>query len=93
MDYNNEYIGQGNHSMSAAGVDYDGCDELIYGSLAIDNNGVPLYSTGLGHGDAQHVGDLDPSRPGLEVYSCHEDMKADYAYEMRDARTGGNSLW
>lgn len=89
MDYNNEYIGQGNHSMSAADVDYDGCDELIYGSLAIDNNGVPLYSTGLGHGDAQHVGDLDPSRPGLEVYSCHEDMKADYAYEMRDARTGG----
>lgn len=88
MDYNNEYIGQGNHSMSAADVDYDGCDELIYGSLAIDNNGVPLYSTGLGHGDAQHVGDLDPSRPGLEVYSCHEDMKADYAYEMRDARTG-----
>ena len=88
MDYNNEYIGQGNHSMSAADVDYDGCDELIYGSLAIDNNGVPLYSTGLGHGDAQHVGDLDPSRPGLEVYSCHEMSNADYSYEMRDARTG-----
>ncbi|MCI8404235.1 MAG: hypothetical protein HFE49_04960 [Clostridia bacterium] len=88
MDYNNKYIGQGNHSMSAADVDYDGCDELIYGSLAIDNDGKPMYSTGLGHGDAQHVGDLDPSRPGLEVYSCHEDSNSDYGYEMRDARTG-----
>ncbi|MCC8169339.1 MAG: discoidin domain-containing protein [Oscillospiraceae bacterium] len=88
LDYNNQYIGQGNHSMSAADVDYDGCDELIYGALAIDNDGTPMYSTGLGHGDAQHVGDLDPSRPGLEVYSCHEETGSAYGYEMRDARTG-----
>ena len=88
LDYNNQYIGQGNHSMSAADVDYDGCDELIYGSLAIDHDGKHMYSTGLGHGDAQHVGDLDPSRPGLEVYSCHEEHGAAYGYEMRDARTG-----
>ena len=88
MDYENKYIGQGNHSMSLADVDYDGCDEIIYGSLAVDNDGTPLYSTGLGHGDAQHVADLDPSRPGLEVYSCHEDKGSAYGYEMRDARTG-----
>ncbi len=88
LDYENKYIGQGNHSMSAADVDFDGCDELIYGSLGIDNDGTPMYSTGLGHGDAQHVGDLDPSRPGLEVYSCHEDSGSAYGYEMRDARTG-----
>ena len=85
---NKKLIGQGNHSMSVADVDYDGCDEIIYGSLAVDNDGTPLYSTGLGHGDAQHVSDLDPSRPGLEVYSCHEDGNVDYGYEMRDARTG-----
>ncbi len=88
MDYDNKYIGQGNHSMSAADVDFDGCDELIFGSLAIDNDGKPMYSTGLGHGDAQHVGDFNPSRPGLEVYSCHEDSGSAYGYEMRDARTG-----
>ena len=88
MDYKNQYIGQGNHSMSLADVDYDGCDEIIYGSLAVDNDGTPMYSTGLGHGDAQHVADLDPSRPGLEVYSCHEDKGSAYGYEMRDARTG-----
>ena len=88
LDYNNNYIGQGNHSMSVADVDFDGCDELIYGSIAVDHDGKPMYSTGLGHGDAQHVGDLDPSRPGLEVYSCHEDHGSAYGYEMRDARTG-----
>ena len=87
-EHNNENIGQGNHSMSLADVDYDGCDEIIYGSLAIDNDGTVLYSTGLGHGDSQHVGDLDPDRPGLEVYSCHEDTNSDYGFEMRDARTG-----
>lgn len=88
LDYNNQYIGQGNHSMTAADVDYDGCDELIYGALAVDHDGTPMYSTGLGHGDAQHVGDLDITRPGLEVYSCHEETESEYGYEMRDARTG-----
>lgn len=91
-EYDNQYIGQGNHSMSMADVDYDGCDEVIYGSLTVDNDGTPMYSTGLGHGDAQHVGDLVPSRPGLEVFSCHEDKNAAYSYEMRDARTG-EILW
>lgn len=89
MDEGNaQYIGQGNHSMSAADVDYDGCDELIYGALAIDNDGTALYSTGNGHGDAQHISDFIPDRPGLEIYSVHEDPKADYGQEMRDARTG-----
>lgn len=87
-DYDNKYIGQGNHSMSLADVDYDGCDEIIYGALAVDHDGKPMYSTGLGHGDAQHVSDILPSRPGLEVFSCHEDTNAEYSYELRDARTG-----
>lgn len=82
------YDGQGNHSMSTADVDYDGCDEVIFGGMSLDNDGKPLYSTKLGHGDAQHVGDLLPSRPGLEIFSCHESRGAEYGYEMRDARTG-----
>lgn len=82
------YTGQGNHNMATADVDYDGKDEIIYGSLAVDHDGKALYTTELGHGDAQHVGDLLPSRPGLEVYSCHESGGSKYGYEMRDARTG-----
>lgn len=87
-ELDNQYIGQGNHSMSLADVDYDGCDEIIYGSLVVDNDGKAMYSTGLGHGDAQHVTDILPSRPGLEVFSCHEDTTVAYSYELRDARTG-----
>lgn len=92
MDYENQYIGQGNHSMSMADADFDGCDEVIYGALAVDHDGTPMYSTGLGHGDAQHVGDILPSRPGLEVFSCHEDTNAEYSFDLRDARTG-EILW
>lgn len=87
-DIDNKYIGQGNHSMTMADIDYDGCDEVIYGSLVVDHDGKAMYSTQLGHGDAQHVTDAIPSRPGLEIYSCHEDRNAEYSYELRDARTG-----
>lgn len=87
-ELNNQYIGQGNHSMSLADVDYDGCDEIIYGSLVVDHDGKAMYSTQLGHGDSQHVTDAIPSRPGLEIYSCHEDNTVAYSYELRDARTG-----
>ena len=87
-NYDNNYIAQGNHSVTLADVDFDGCDEVIYGSLAVDHDGTPMYSTGLGHGDAQHVTDIDIDRPGLEVFSCHEDPAMDYGFELRDARTG-----
>lgn len=86
--------GQGDHSLAVADVDADGKDEVIFGSATIDDDGELLYSTGLGHGDAQHVSDLDPSRPGLEVFSAHEDMTSsgNRGATMRDARTG-EILW
>lgn len=84
---NSKYAGQGNHNLSVADVDNDGKDEIIYGSCVIDDNGKGLYSTGLGHGDAMHVGDLDPSRPGLEVFQVHETPSND-GIELHDAKTG-----
>jgi len=66
------FNGQGNHNLSVADVDHDGRDEIIYGSMVVDDNGVGLFSTGLRHGDALHVSDMVPSRPGLEVYGVHE---------------------
>lgn len=83
-----EYMGQGNHSIAVADVDMDGRDEIIYGAAVIDDNGEGLYSIGLGHGDAQHTGDLIPDRPGLEIFSVHEESDAEFGVEMRDARTG-----
>lgn len=78
--------GQGCHNLSVADVDGDGADEIMYGSAAIDNDGSLLYSTGLGHGDAQHLGDLIPSRPGLEYFMVHE--SSPYGLSVRDAATG-----
>ncbi len=84
----NPYAGQGNHQLSIADVDGDGKQEIIYGSMTIDDDGVGLYSTGLGHGDALHVSDMDPDRPGLEVFMVHEDTKVPYGISYRDAATG-----
>lgn len=79
-----DWYGQGNHNMTIADVDGDGCDEIVYGSMVIDNNGQGLSTTGLGHGDALHVGDLDPFRKGMEVFACNEDMPSN---NYRDATT------
>ncbi|HQF54520.1 MAG TPA: rhamnogalacturonan lyase [Fibrobacteria bacterium] len=83
-----ECHGQGNHNLSIADVDADGKDEIIQGACAIDHDGKFMYRTGLGHGDAMHLGDLDPSRPGLEAWVVHEDTGTAYAHELHDARTG-----
>lgn len=66
------YAGQGNHNLSIGDVDGDGRDEIVYGACTIDHDGTGLYTTGLGHGDAIHLSDIDPSRPGLEVFSIFE---------------------
>ena len=84
---NRDYRGQGNHNLSVGDVDGDGCDEIIYGAAVIDNNGKGLYSTGLGHADAMHFSDLDPTRPGLEVFNIQERF-SDAGMNFRDAKTG-----
>jgi rhamnogalacturonan endolyase len=83
---NHSYSGQGSHSMTVAQVDDDPELEVMYGAMAVDNNGMGLCSTGFNHGDAEHVGDLVPSRPGLEMFMCNEDGSHP-AYHIRDART------
>jgi rhamnogalacturonan endolyase len=85
------YAGQGNHNLSVADVDMDGRDEIIYGSLTIDDNGKAMYTTGLGHGDAMHVGKLDPARPGLQMVGVHE-SPFPYGLEMHDLMTG-DLIW
>ena len=77
----------GNHNMSIADVDGDGKDEIIWGSAALDDDGKMLYSVGFGHGDAIHLADLDPDRPGLELFDVHEE-KGDYSWDIHDAATG-----
>ncbi len=84
---NKDYAGQGNHNLSVTDVDGDGKDEIVYGQMTVDDNGKGLYTTGIGHADAIHVSDLDPSRPGLEVFSIQERF-GDAGANFRDAATG-----
>ncbi|GAB6900700.1 rhamnogalacturonan lyase [Kineosporia succinea] len=83
-----DWAGQGNHQLSVADVDSDGKDEIVYGSMALDDNGKGLWTTKLGHGDALHVGDLIPSRAGLEVYKPREEKNSGPADFIADAATG-----
>jgi hypothetical protein len=86
-----QYAGQGNHQLSIGDVDQDGRDEIIFGAMTINDNGSPLWNTGLGHGDALHVGDLNPSRAGLEVFKVSEETARPGSW-FADARTG-QVLW
>ncbi|MEU0131087.1 MULTISPECIES: rhamnogalacturonan lyase [unclassified Streptomyces] len=85
------YDGQGNHQLSVADADGDGKDEIMYGSMAVDDDGSGLWTTRNGHGDAMHVGDLDPSRAGLEEFKVDEDGSKPSSW-MADAKTG-QILW
>lgn len=87
MPGNKKYAGQGNHNLTIADVDGDGKDEIVFGAMCIDDNGKGLYSTGLGHGDALHVSDLDPAIPGLEVFGIQERFD-DAGASFRSAATG-----
>jgi rhamnogalacturonan endolyase len=92
------FSGMGNHNLTVTDVDGDGKDEIVYGSMTVDDNGKGLYTTRLRHGDALHVSDLDPARPGLEAWGIHENEEPVPGYEkgygaaLFDARTG-EVLW
>ncbi len=91
--------GQGDHSLSIADIDDDGCQEIIYGAACIDHDGRLKYSSydylpngkraKLGHGDSMHVAKIDPDEPGLQIFNVFEGAKAaPYGYAFRDAETG-----
>ena len=91
------YSGMGGHNITAADVDGDGKDEIVYHAMVVDDDGKGLYSTGFRHGDALHVADMYPDRPGLEILTVHENEDETVRFQtpgvvLRDAKTGA-VLW
>jgi rhamnogalacturonan endolyase len=88
------YRGQGAHSLSVADVDADGRQEIVYGAAVIDDNGAGKHTTGLGHGDALHVSDMNPNRAGIEIFMPHESPGSNggIGSSLRDANNG-TRLW
>ena len=95
------WFGQGYHNYAIADVDLDGRDEIVFGSMVIDDNGKGLSTTGLGHGDAQHCGDFDPYRWGLEQFACNETSPnmnyrnattSEYYYRSQGSADDGRAL-
>ena len=80
--------GDGNHNSMPADVDGDGKQEIITGATCIDDNGKVLWNTDLGHGDAMHLADLDPTHNGLELWVCHEDKSSGWGVSLIEAKTG-----
>ena len=74
---------QGNHNIAVGDIDGDGYDEIVFGGATLNHDGTLRFSTQLGHGDAGHLGDLDPDHPGLEFWDVHEHTNAQYTEEMR----------
>ena len=86
------YNGQGAHCLRAGDIDGDGRDEVILGSAVVDDNGQGLWTSRLGHPDHVYIGDLDPGRPGLEIYYGIESRQKQNGMCMVDAATG-KILW
>ncbi len=86
------YRGQGMHGMHAADVDGDGRDEVVIGAAVIDDNGRPLWNLGKGHPDVCYVADVDPRRPGLEIFYGIEPGRQSNTVCLVEARTG-KMLW
>jgi rhamnogalacturonan endolyase len=91
-DLGKEFRGQGAHWMQCLDLDGDGRDEVILGSVVLDDDGRVLWNTGMGHPDSLYVGDLDPTRPGMEIYYNYESKQSKNGMCMADAKTG-KILW
>ena len=61
------------HQIRIMDVNHDGIDDAIdVGSVLNGVNGQPLFDTELVHGDRFHLTDIDPDRPGLEMFSIQQ---------------------
>lgn len=79
------------HQLRIADANHDGKDDLVQiASVVTDNltNGVLLYDTELTHGDRYHLTDIDPERPGLEMYAIQQNNPSLLATSLQEMGSG-----
>ena len=76
------------HHIRIADVDLDGRDEILDGGFAVKHDGTMLFSAGISHGDRFRVGDIDPTRPGLETFAIQQNAGDMLGQILYDAGTG-----
>lgn len=87
----------GNHNISIADVNRDGFDEIIFGSMVLKGDGIPLWvadgsrGTLVGcHGDAMHVSCMDPFQDDFYVMTPLE--RSEPNVKVYNAATG-ETVW
>ncbi len=60
------------HQLRVADVDGDGIDEVVDGAFSWNPSKGQIAKPHIGHGDRFDVSDIDPDRPGLEVYAIQQ---------------------
>ncbi len=84
-----DYKGRGGHGIMLADIDGDEKDEIIPGTFALGNDGIPVWRTDLFHNDVGYIADIDPDRPGLEIFYGIEKGNPDKnGVSLVDAKTG-----
>ena len=96
--FDNEFMprrfkGQGDHAMLCSDVDDDGCDEVLIGSLTLDHDGTVLWCNGRGHYDAHYYGDIDPQRPGMELFFVYETAQPNGGGLLMTDPVTGEDVW
>jgi len=86
------YRGQAAHTAVAADVDGDGCDEIVYGSAVLDQDGTGLWCRGEGHPDTIHVAHILPDSEDLQIFYGIEPRHERYAVCLVGAATG-EMIW
>jgi rhamnogalacturonan endolyase len=83
-----KYSGQCGHALMTGDIDLDGKDELVVGTFALDDDGRPMWYTGLGHNDGGYIADILPDRPGYEIFYGIESRSPKNGVCVVDARSG-----
>ncbi len=75
------------HHIRIGDVDGDGKDEVMNGQCAVKGDGTLLWSSGISHGDRFRMSDIDPDRPGQEIFAIQQnagDMLGMILYDAKD---------